>query len=228
MSGPTRSRWASATSSSRRCRAQRRRRPAWLPAALLVVGLALAAGSAAAKVFHSQKEGLRLAFPEADRLETRTYILGPGRAAAVEERSHAELESRIVKLHVGYRGDELLGYALIDVHRVRTLPEAFLIVLDPAGSVRSLRVLAFHEPLDYLPTERWYRQFEGRTIDDRLKVGDDLHGVVGATLSTRAVSDAVRRALALKAVLVDGGATPSRTRVESLAGAGSEPAEPGR
>jgi len=184
---------------------------------------AVAAAPAHAKVFHSQREGLRLAFPDADRLETRTYILTATQAEAIEDRGHAPLESRIVKLHVGLRGEEVLGYALIDVHRVRTLPEAFLVVLSPEGTVQSLRVLAFHEPLDYLPTDRWYRQFEGRSAGDRLRVGDDLHGVVGATLSTRAVADAVRRALAIQSVLVDGAVPPTRQAVEAF----GEPGEPG-
>jgi Na+-translocating ferredoxin:NAD+ oxidoreductase RnfG subunit len=88
------------------------------------------------------------------------------------------------------------------VHNVRTKPEAFLIVLTPAGDVRSVRILAFHEPLDYLPTDSWYGQFEGRRSTDRLRVGGDIHGVVGATLSARAAADGVRRMLAYWEVLL--------------------------
>ena len=77
-----------------------------------------------------------------------------------------------------------------------------MVVLTPAGNVRSVRILAFHEPLDYMPSEKWYGQFVGKTRKDALRVGGDVHGVVNATLSTRAASDSVRRTLAYHAVLI--------------------------
>ena len=85
---------------------------------------------------------------------------------------------------------------------MRTLPEAFLIVLSPEGAVRMLRVLAFHEPLEYKPSDRWYDQFEDKSLAEPLRLGADVHGVVGATLSARATTRGVRRALALYEVVV--------------------------
>jgi Na+-translocating ferredoxin:NAD+ oxidoreductase RnfG subunit len=99
------------------------------------------------------------------------------------------------------RAGEVQGYAMIELHTVRTHPEAFLVVLSPEGSVRSLRVLAFHEPLEYLPPGRWYEQFGGKSLADALRVGGDVHGIVGATLTAQATTRGVRRALALYQVL---------------------------
>ena len=66
--------------------------------------------------------------------------------------------------------------------------------------------LAFHEPPDYLPSDRWLDQFPGRGLADDLAVGGGIHGIAGSTLSSRAVARAVRRSLALHRVLVAGGA----------------------
>jgi hypothetical protein len=161
-----------------------------------------AAGGAEAKVFHSRSEALEIAFPDADRIEDESILLGDEQASEVERRARSRLESRVVRVYRGYRGDALLGYAFIDVHTVRTLPEAFLVVLSPEGEVRMLRVLAFHEPLEYMPSARWYRQFEEAGPTTPLRVGGDVHGIVGATLSARATTDGVRRALALYQVVV--------------------------
>ena len=174
----------------------------WVAAGLLGTMLAPAAS---AKVFLSQQDALELAFPDADRIETDTFVLSDAEATAVEKMARAPLESRIAKFYIGHRGKQVLGYAYIDVHVVRTLPEAFLVVLKPDGSVRSLRVLAFHEPLDYLPTKRWYEQFENKTLDAAIRLDRDIHGVVGSTLSARAVTASVRRVLALYRVLIRGG-----------------------
>lgn len=179
-------------------------------AAALAFALA-AAGSApaAARVFYSQEEALELAFPEADRVDKRTELLDDALAARVEAKARAALPSRLVKLYTGWKGGAVQGYALIDVHTVRTHQEALLVVLTPDGRVRSLRVLAFYEPEEYLAPQRWLDRLEGRALDDRLRLGGEVHGIAGATLSSRAVTDAVRRSLALFEVLVAPTAPPA-------------------
>ncbi len=155
-----------------------------------------------AKVFASQKQALAEAFPEASRVERETVVIRKQDALRIAALTGENLKARVVVLHTAYKQDELLGYAHIDVHTVRTQPEAFMVVLTPDGRVRSVRILAFHEPLDYLPTDRWYEQFVGTSRKDALRVGRDVHGVVGATLSARAAADGVRRMLAYWEVLL--------------------------
>jgi Na+-translocating ferredoxin:NAD+ oxidoreductase RnfG subunit len=158
--------------------------------------------SAESKVFYSRSEALELAFPDAETVESQTFVLNDAQLEQIERLAKCELDSKLVKIYTGLRDGNVIGYALIDVHNVRTLPEAFMVVLNPAGEVRSLRVLAFHEPLEYKPTNRWYRQFDNKSIDARLRLGGDVHGVVGATLSARATTRGVRRALAYYQVLI--------------------------
>ena len=185
-----RSTWASASRSSA------------LGGCLALLGALAGVATAGAKVFHSQNEAIALAFPEAESTEVETYVLSDEQARRVEELARAPVETKLVRIWRGLRDGAVQGYALIDVHTVRTHPEAFLVVLSPEGSVRSVRILAFHEPLDYLPSQRWYQQFDGKAQGDALRVGGDVHGIVGATLSAQATAQGVRRALALYRVLI--------------------------
>ncbi len=169
---------------------------------LLALALLLAPVPAGSKVFHSRSDALRIAFPDAERIEDETFVLSDAQAERITAIAQSPLDSKLVKIYTGYRGDALLGYAVIDTHNVRTMPEAFMVVLTPAGGVRSVRVLAFYEPLDYLPNERWYSQFDGKSLESPLRLGGDIHAVVGATLSARATTRGVRRALAFYRVLV--------------------------
>lgn len=169
---------------------------------LILAMLSLAPRPALAKVFMSQSQALKEAFPDATRIERDTVLLRKKDVARISAITRAPVEARVVVLHTAYQDDVVLGYAHIDVHNVRTQPEAFIVVLTPAGVVRSVRVLAFHEPLDYLPTDRWYEQFVGKEKSDGLRVGREVHGVVGATLSARAAADGVRRMLAYWEVLL--------------------------
>ena len=174
----------------------------WVAIALLVV-IGMHTGTASAKVFASQQQALAEAFPDAERIERKTILLGRDEIEAIGAITRQKEAARILVVHTAYDlEDRVLGFAHIDVHVVRTKPEAFMIVLTPEGKVRSVRILAFHEPLDYLPTDRWYAQFAGKTITDRLRVGGDVHAVAGATLSARAAADGVRRMLAYWKVLL--------------------------
>jgi len=168
--------------------------------ALLFAAALLLAGGARGDVFASANEALAAAFPGA-RIEERAVLLSDAQVHAVEQRAQAKLESRIATLHTAWQGDRVLGYAFIDVHQVRTQPEALLVVISPDGRVVQTRMLAFHEPQDYLPPARWLKQFEQRELTPELRVGGTVHGIAGATLSTRAVTNSVRRALALYEVL---------------------------
>lgn len=168
----------------------------------VALGLGLAAAPAAAAVFMSRTEALAWAFPDADRVDDERFVLTDEQVAAIEERAQAKLESRIVTLYVGRKGDAVLGYAVIDQHNVRTLPEAFLVVLSPEGEVQRLRVLAFHEPPEYKPNDRFLAQFEGKQGGTPLRLQREVHGIAGATLSSQAVTGGVRRVLAYHEVLI--------------------------
>jgi hypothetical protein len=71
-----------------------------------------------------------------------------------------------------------------------------------------VEVIAFGEPEDYLPRRNWLNLFVGRRLDDELVVGRRLAHVTGATLTTRTIAEAVRRVLAVHAIVAGRGLTP--------------------
>jgi hypothetical protein len=131
--------------------------------------------------------------------QPETFVLDE--AQARRSRS-SRAQARIKLAHLARTQAAAPRLRPIDVHNVRTLPEAFLVVLSREGSVRMVRVLAFHEPLEYMPSARWYQQFDQKTIADPLRLGGDVHAIVGATLSAQATTQGVRRALAIHQVLL--------------------------
>ena len=155
-----------------------------------------------AKVFYAKEEALRVAFPQAESIDKQLYFLTDDQIRRVEQLARVRLESKLVTIYAGKRGRNLLGYAIIEVHTVRTLPEAIMIVLSPEGQVTSTLVLAFYEPLEYLPPDRWLKQFDRRRLTPDLRIGGAIDGITGATLTARGVTEAVRKALALYRVLI--------------------------
>jgi hypothetical protein len=162
----------------------------------------VAPSPATATVFHTRSEMLELAFPDADSVEARDFFLSPRQHDDIERLATASLDSDLLTVYEGRRDGRVIGYAILDTHVVRTLPEAFLVVLSPEGSVSATHILAFHEPLEYMPSRRWLALLQNRSLHDELRLGRDIAGITGSTLSSQAVLGGVRRALAIYAVLV--------------------------
>jgi len=171
-------------------------------APLLALAVLCLASPASATVFYSRDEALHLAFPDAERTEARDFFLTAEQRASIEKAARAPLDSDLLTVYVGSTGDRLLGYAIFDTHVVRTLPETFLTVLTPEGTISATYVIAFYEPLEYLPSERWLRQVDGKSAADDLQVGRGIAAITGSTLSSNAVMGGVRRALAIYTVLL--------------------------
>ena len=194
--GSTNSMWALVTSS---------RRPARLGRPILLALLLISGswpGTAVAKVFLSVDEALTLAFPEC-QVERGTAYLSEAQMERARELSGEEIPSALVHTYRAEKDGEWIGTAYFDVHRVRTLPETLMVVVDPQGRVSRVEILSFREPEDYIPRPIWYRQFQARPLDETLRLKRGIHPVTGATLTARATAQAVRRVLALHEVLVN-------------------------
>lgn len=175
------------------------RRAGWL-----LLGAALIPGAphpAGARVLLSQQEALALAFPAGTRVERRTAYLTEDQQRRAQEAGHVKIESKVWAYYVGISSLGAGGYAYFETHVVRTMPETFMVALAPDGSVRFVEILAFLEPEDYLPRPRWLAQFQARKLDGELFVRRGLRNITGATLSSQALADGVRRVLAVHAVL---------------------------
>jgi hypothetical protein len=152
------------------------------------------------RVYLTLDEALRLAFGDA-RVDKRTVYLTEAQVEEVERLAGVELAGAVARPYQARAAGKLVGTAYVDVHRVRTLAETLLVVVDPAGKVARIELLAFGEPEEYAPRAAWYAQFLGRELSPELQLKRGIRGIAGATLSSRAGVDAVRRVLALHQVL---------------------------
>jgi hypothetical protein len=183
-------------------------------AALLVVALVAVPTTPAparARVLVTVEEALALAFPGAE-IERRTVFLTDAQRALATELAGRAPTTAVVHPYVAKRDGAIVGTAYFDTHVVRTLAETVMIAVDRAGRVGRVEVLSFDEPPDYLPREPWYRQFDQRALDAELELRRSIRPVSGATLTARATTDAVRRALALHRALAEAPAVEAATR----------------
>ena len=171
-------------------------RPRALAFGAALLAPAALAGAAAAQVFMTQAQALAQAFPGA-RIERRALALTEEQRGALEQRARVRVTSRLATAYLAWHGDTLSGTAFFDSRVVRTMPAVLMVTVAPDTTVRRVDILAFHEPPDYRPTPRWLDQFPGHHLDDGLWPQRDIRTLAGATLTTRAVTESVRLALAL-------------------------------
>jgi Na+-translocating ferredoxin:NAD+ oxidoreductase RnfG subunit len=170
-------------------------------AVLLAALLAASAGAVALPVYSSREQALARAFPPPAVTERKAYFLTDAERERASRLAKAKVDSSLVVAYVGRGPNGLVGTAYFDTHTVRTMPETILVTVKPDGNVGGVEVVAFGEPEDYLPRPRWLRLFGGKRLDADLAVGRGLAHVTGATLTTRAIAEAVRRVLAIHSVI---------------------------
>jgi len=143
-------------------------------------------------------------FPAPAVLERQVLELDAAEAAQVKKLAGTVPPSSQIVRYVAHDTSAdgvLVGYAYLDRHLVRTLEETLLIAVDAQGRVVRVDVLSFAEPPEYKPSARWFKQMEGHTLTRELEIKRGIRTLAGATLSSRAATDAVRRALAEHEVL---------------------------
>jgi len=177
---------------------KRRRLPLAVWVFLLVAAgtLILDAIEARAEVYHSRESAIELAFPDADSVTTRTLTLSTADASDIASRAGVLIDSRLVRVYQAWSGGSISARGIINTHNVRSLPETLFVVVDPQHQVQAVHLLAFHEPVQYSATQKWFSQFEERGLDSDMAVRRGIAGIAGATMTSNAITAAVRRCLA--------------------------------
>jgi len=150
----------------------------------------------------SRDEVLAQVFPGA-QFEAERVFLTTAQQEQASSRADVEVPSRLIARYVARKDGEIVGRAYVDTHVVRTKNESVLVCLGPSGRILRVEVTAFLEPREYLASDPWYAQYEGRLLDDDLDLDRAIRPIAGATLTGRATAAAVRRVLAVDSVLGD-------------------------
>jgi hypothetical protein len=149
------------------------------------------------KVYQRKDAALKKALSGAETIETVNLYLTEPEMDRIAKASGVRPDSALYSFYAGKKGTQVTGYAAIEAATVRTLPETAIVTLEPDGSVRSVEILAFFEPEEYKPSDRWLAQFPSKRLSTELRVGGEIQGITGATLSAQAITRQVRKSAAL-------------------------------
>lgn len=163
--------------------------------------LILGEGVADAKVYLNRESALSGAFPGASAIDKKTLFISQEEQKRIEELANEQLDSRMITFYVGQRDGKVIGYAYFGSRLIRAKLAVFMVVINPNKTVKSVEVLAFDEPEEYLPTHGWFAQFSGKVLNNRLWPKQDINAVTGATISVYSITMEVRKVLAIYEVV---------------------------
>jgi len=128
--------------------------------------------------------------PPAKLAQSLERIYGPG----------AQVDTVHVDSAMVYRvsrAGALLGFAQVRNVKGKEQPITYLVATDSADALRDIDILVYREPYGgEVAYDPWRKQFRGKTAAAPLQVGKDIRNISGATISSNAVTRAVRKTLA--------------------------------
>jgi len=163
----------------------------WKPNPYAVVGLSILVAPifAQAKIYVSSEQAQQILFPNKVLSKLPIIITDD-----LQEKMRAASSIR----HP-FQGDRIWrssdgGWFVIDEVVGKHEMITYAVALNTKGSVLGIEVLEYVESYGYEVAEaQWRKQFVGKTINDPIKLNQDIQNIGGATLSCKHLTDGVKR-----------------------------------
>lgn len=133
----------------------------------------------------------------AKSVETRNTILSDAQVSELSKLSTQKINSKLHRIYLAKNGDKIVGYGVLMNQKVRTKTAIALYLIGLDKKIKSIEIVAFNEPMEYLPSATWLNVFDQKNSANTLKLNQDIPTTTGATLSAKAITDGARAALAL-------------------------------
>ena len=170
-----------------------------IPGFLLIAMLSVVSmDHAHGQVFLTLEDALDLAFPGAERIVKKKVSLDRKGKVAIAKAASIMLDDPHFLFYVGMEGDRPVGYMVVDNVIGQAEPITYMVAFYPDGKVKRIEIMAYRESRGgEVRYREFMKQYEGKSIRDPLRVGDDIRNISGATLSTASISFGVKKLLAV-------------------------------
>ena len=163
----------------------------WKPNPLFIIGLAAVTAPiiAQAKIYVSVEQAQKILIPNKSLVKNPIIITDDlqDKMRSASSIRHPFQGDRIWKAADGswFIVDEVVGK-----HEMIT----YAVALNDRGSVLGIEILEYVESYGYEVSEvQWRQQFIGKTVKDPIKLNQDIQNIGGATLSSKHLTDGVKR-----------------------------------
>ncbi|MCA9401116.1 MAG: FMN-binding protein [Candidatus Omnitrophica bacterium] len=142
-------------------------------------------------------QALKSIFKNAQRIDRSIITLTDAEMAKVETSADITFEGvhnrELIRYDVFHAGSKV-GVAMEDTVMGKWGPIHYLVGLDLTGKILKVVVLDYQEIRGKpIARNRYMKQYKGKTIHDPIRLRRDIDGVSGATISSRSITDGIRK-----------------------------------
>lgn len=92
------------------------------------------------------------------------------------------------------KNDEMIGLAYLDNVKGKSQPITFVVLFDTNAKVLKSHIVKYREPIGgEVSNQYWLKQFLEKSNKSKYKVGTNIDGISGATISVNAVTRGIQR-----------------------------------
>jgi len=150
-----------------------------------------------AKVLISPVDAMKYCYGFKSEISKKNILLSTKQVKEIQKKAKVRVKSKIFRVFTAKKGKEIIGYGILLNRKVRSKNGATLYMISKNSKLKGIEIIAFNEPMEYIPSNRWLSQFSGLSTSKEPRVGKDISTITGATLSARAITDGARLAFAL-------------------------------
>ncbi len=149
-----------------------------------------------AQVLISPFEAMQANYGYDTQIAKKNILLSNAKFIKIQKDAQTKLDTKIYRIYTAKRGDILIGYGILINRKVRS-KNAVTLYMIHAHKLQSIEIIAFNEPLEYLPTNSWQAQFKNSDTATSLILNKEIPTITGATLSAKSITEGSRVAFAL-------------------------------
>ena len=165
---------------------------------LVPVALGAVAPQVIAAKFMTVEQAQAAIFPFADEFVAKPLELTQQQMQEIEKLSGAPGRSTYQRIWRAQMKGKLVGWFFIDQVIGKHELITYALGINPDGSVAQMQVLEYLENYgSQVRYPKWRDQFVGKTVKNPVTIESDIENISGATLSSRHLTDGIRRLLFL-------------------------------
>jgi len=146
------------------------------------------------KITNKTEQQLNEYFPENISIEWTNYKIPKDIKKTIQKSVKQKFFRDNVNLWTVTDKDSLTYYAILDNVIGKTMPITFLCVFNDSAMVEHSSIIKYREPYGgEVGSRKWLNQFASYTDSSSYKVGKDISGISGATLSVNSVTKGIHK-----------------------------------
>jgi Na+-translocating ferredoxin:NAD+ oxidoreductase RnfG subunit len=165
--------------------------------------VAMVSADSMAVPYMSFAQAQALIFPEAKEFVPAPVTMTPEQIARIEKQSGVKVLAPNQRVWLAQADGKTIGWFIIDEVLGKKEMMIYGVGIGVDGAVRQIQIINYRENYGYeVKGAKWREQFVGKKLADPLELNVDIKNISGSTLSSRHVTEGVKRLLAFHQVVL--------------------------